>query len=179
MRDGFNFIVRRIDVFKSVGRLIADGRKAKDAEVAEMINQGILAEGDILNAAKLDNIGRVREDGAARFLNTAAVGDINMVSVVNALSDKTAEAEQDVKQEDNETEVVASSSVHLKDSIIDAGVTLREVDQDEAHSDDHNGDDGPDKHYANTRTLNMKHNILVLLEVDFWEVLGAASVLDL
>ena len=179
MRDGFNFIVRRVNVFEGVGRLIADGRKAKDAEVAEMINQGILAEGDILNAAKLDNIGRVCEDGAAGFLNTTAVSDINMVSVINALSDKTAEAEQDVKQEDNETEVVASSSVHLEDSIIDAGVTLREVDQDEAHSDDHNGDDGPDKHYANTRTLNMKHNILVLLEVDFWEVLGAASVLDL
>ena len=56
MRDGFNFIVRRIDVFKSVGRLIADGRKAKDAEVAEMVDQGILAEGDILNAAELDNV---------------------------------------------------------------------------------------------------------------------------
>jgi hypothetical protein len=144
-----------------------------------MVNQGILAEGDILNAAELDNIGRVCEDGATGFLDTAAISDINVISVVNALSNEASEAEQDVKQEDDETEIVASSSIHLEDGIIDASVTLREVDQDEAHSDNHDGDDGPDKHYANTRTLNMKHNILVLLEVDFWEVLGAASVLDL
>ncbi len=128
MRDGLNFIVRRVNVFEGVGRLITDGRKAKDTEVAEVVNQGILAERDILNTTKLDNIGRVCKDGAAGFLDTAAVGDINVVSVVNALSNEATEAEQDVKQEDDETEIVASCRIHLEDGIIDAGVTLREVD---------------------------------------------------
>ena len=93
--------MRRIDIFERIGRLIANGRKAKDAEVTKMVNERILAEGDILNATELNDVSRVCKDGTTRLLNTAAVSDIDMVCVVNALSDEATESKQNIEQKDN------------------------------------------------------------------------------
>ena len=59
--------------------------------MAEMVNQGILAERNVLNAAELNDFGRVRKDRTTGLLDNAAVSDINMVCVVNILRNKTAE----------------------------------------------------------------------------------------
>ena len=97
MRDGLYLIMRRIDIFKRVSRFIANSRKAKDAEVTKMVNERILAEGDILNATELNDVSRVCKDGTTRLLNTAAVSDIDMVCVVNTLSNEAAESKQDIE----------------------------------------------------------------------------------
>ena len=171
--------MRSINIFECVGRLVADGRHAESAEAADMINKRALMEGDILNAAELDNVSRVCEDGAAGFLNDAAVSDVNVVSVVNALRNEAAEENENIEEENDEAEIMARSIVHLKDGVFDGGATVCEENKRKAKSNHKNSNNGPNKGNTNARTLDVEHDIFVLLEVDFWKVLRAACVLDL
>ena len=66
-----------------------------------MIDEGVLAERNILNTAELNNIRGIREDWAARFLNDTVICDIDMVRVINALCNKATEEEEDIEHEDD------------------------------------------------------------------------------
>ena len=74
---------------------------------------------------------------------------------------------------------MASGRIHLKNGAIEAGAVLSKEDEDKAKRNNHNRNNRPDKDNTNTRTLDVKHDIFVLLEINFWKVLRAASVLDL
>ena len=143
----------------------------------EVINERSLTERDVLNTTKLDNVGRVRKEGVAGFLDQTVVGDVNLVGIIDALADHAAEEEDNVKREDAEAKIMQRGLVHRED-IVNGVIVAGKKNQSNAEGEDHKSNDRPNKDHTNTGAADMEHDMLVLLEINFWEVLGAARMLD-
>ena len=82
-----------------------------------MIENAVLAERDVFDKAKLDDICRVNEGRGANFLDCAVISDIHLVGAINGLGDKAGNEDNRIEGKDNQAKISDCGVVDVKDGV--------------------------------------------------------------
>ena len=101
--DDFEFIGGGVDVFESVGGLVADGGHAHGAEAEKIFEDAGLLERDVFNGNEVDDVSAGSEKRGGAVVDEALVSDVEGVAFVNV---RTDEAGDDKDADENVTDEV-------------------------------------------------------------------------
>ena len=83
LRNGFDFVGRRVEHLEGVSSFVANRGHAKRADIKDGAKEAVFAERYVFDTLKFDNVCRVTKERSANILNGALICDVHRIAHID------------------------------------------------------------------------------------------------